>query len=1449
MKISAVYIAKNEEKNIARSLESIKDAADELILVDTGSTDNTVEIFQSYGGIVYFLPWADDFSAPRNLALSKATGDWIIILDADESFTPDTRHNIRAVLGSCYPDTNGLLIHMTNFDKDTGKILDEFYTRRIIRNIPGVNYKGRIHERLYIGDEGFVDNMQRISKELLSIDHTGYTVSISVAKSERNLRLMERAIAEGEPEARYYTSLYESYNAVGDTERALHYARLDVARGRQPINYASRSYRGLLKHYSKINTREGKLERLQLARQATQDYPELPDFHAEYSEVLFQLGCYGKARDEMELALSLFDNYDGIEPCLLTDSMLPIMKKRQGEMATLADKNPVGEGFITMPQGESMLEKIYRFMDKGNYSEADILVKKLILVSDLKDWSRLLSRSLEMGLVIAIETNNLSAAGTLTKQLEKQPSTAYGLFLQARLLKAQGKNREALAKGREALAFADTHRESTSKAIYEKICNLLGQILGRYGEYEKALEYYRQSVDAADSLELKALEYSNYLFNLHFVHNTPDNYFKAHIGYNELFKGISQYDHREKYRLEAIGRKPLGNIRIGYISPDLRYHVVLRFSWAMLANYDKEHFEVYCYHNNPNEDNYSEKIKNMTDNWRNISGMSAKAAAEVIYKDRIDILVDLAGHTQGNCLPVMAYKPAPVQVSGIGYFATTGLKTVDYFLSDKALASDTQYFCEDIISLEHSHFCYTSLYDAPPTGEAPCIKNGYITFGSFNHIKKITDEVLELWVNIIKAVPNAHLLLKGEVFDDEYGYELFVNRLGKLGVDINSAEWGGRIELRGFSKDYLGEYLDMDIALDTFPYPGGGTTCDALYMGIPVITLAGNRHGERFGKSLLENIGLSEFVVYNKQAYFDLAVALAGDKEIINNLHIGLRHMMENSPLMDPKLYMGELEAAYGKIWQRFIDDLTPMETPSSKEALNYSFECYKEKDYERAEAWCRNAIKHDDEKKYSIEATSLLSDILQEKLDYVGAMEESRHALDLLAQEADKGTKEFQQRLWTNYASRIYKLGFVEDAVEAYEQAANFVDNIYGKLNLKGSALLAFLCRCEDGETVRKKLQDIERLMGGLGDSRRDMLPHGGKGNIIHLAYISPDFRQHVMFSFYYTMLHGYDRDKFKVTCISLTDKPDGFTEHLKTLVDNWIDAPETSWPKLSKQLKKEKIDILVDLAGHSANNGLAVLYEGVAKVQISGLGWMESTGLGCTDYLITDKFIDPDSANITEKPLYLTSQFCYTGRNDVPTPEGAPCKKRGYVTFGVFNHYHKITDKMLLAWKEIMARVPDSRLLIKCQLLVSESACNLVWKRLDKAGLDLERITLEPATNTYMNRYLDVDIALDTYPYPGGGTTCDALYMGVPVVSLYGNRRGSRFGLSILNNTGLGELAVSNINDYIERAVALAMDEELLDVLHKSLRKMMTSAPVMDGKKYMEELEGAYINILAGK
>ena len=347
---------------------------------------------------------------------------------------------------------------------------------------------------------------------------------------------------------------------------------------------------------------------------------------------------------------------------------------------------------MNIKQGQKIRNKINNYIESGKYDKAYSDAKKLMCEAEKRHWNELLIFSLSVQLAFAVEKFNLEEANKLVKKLEKYPPTGYGLFLRARLLLKEEKRYEALKMGEKALTFSNAHKDDIPVGIFEKLYNLLGFLFSIYGEHEKAIDYDWRAMAASDYLDLKATNYSNYLFNLHLVRKTPLEYYKAHIGYNDLFKGLKWYEHESKYQLEALAGKPVGKIRIGYISPDLRYHVVLRFCWVMLSNYDKDCFEVYCYHNDPHEDNFSEDIKAMTDNWRNISGMSAEQAAYIIYKDKIDILVDLAGHTKGNALPILAYKPAPIQISGIGYFATTGLKAVDYFLSDKSLESDPEYF-------------------------------------------------------------------------------------------------------------------------------------------------------------------------------------------------------------------------------------------------------------------------------------------------------------------------------------------------------------------------------------------------------------------------------------------------------------------------------------------------------------------------------------------------------------------------------------------------------------------------------------------------------------------------------------------------------------------------------------------------------------------------------------
>ncbi len=356
-----------------------------------------------------------------------------------------------------------------------------------------------------------------------------------------------------------------------------------------------------------------------------------------------------------------------------------------------------------------------------------------------------------------------------------------------------------------------------------------------------------------------------------------------------------------------------------------------------------------------------------------------------------------------------------------------------------------------------------------------------------------------------------------------------------------------------------------------------------------------------------------------------------------------------------------------------------------------------------------------------------------------------------------------------------------------------------------------------------------------------------------IHIAYISPDYKEHVMDEFYYAMLKYHNRDRFFITCVFTGTDKDDWTKVVRSMADRFIELPGLPYNELAAHLRAMNIDIAVELAGHTADSGLYAFAYRVAPVQISGLGWMESTGMREVDYLITDRYMDePGQSYITEKPLYLNSCFCFTpGKNkqDLPASTGAPCREKGYITFGSFNRLIKITDEMLMAWREIMSRIPNSKFLLKSLSFAHESTCKYTLDRMEKLGMDRERIILEGPSKDYMKRYLDVDIALDTYPYCGGGTTCDALYMGVPVVSLYGKRRSSNFGRSILSAAGLGELAVNNADEYVNLAVSLANDWDTLDMLHKNLRSMLEKSDLMNGEKYTRELEAQYVEILKQK
>ena len=459
----------------------------------------------------------------------------------------------------------------------------------------------------------------------------------------------------------------------------------------------------------------------------------------------------------------------------------------------------------------------------------------------------------------------------------------------------------------------DTGRENMPPSKRWFYDDVMANISAQLGEIELSVKHYKMEMEHIEYVpyEVRIQSYSNLLMYLHYreYDNAEMNYW--HKGYNRLFADIKYYHNYVSAKKNTKSEK----IRIGYLSTDFFGHIVTNFILQLFLYYNRQIFEVFVYQAGAETDEVTEWLKDMVDLWQNLATCSAREAAARIHADSVDILVDLSGHTRGGrTLQIAAYHPAPIQICGIGWFDTTGLEVMDYFLTDiycHTLENEGD-FSEKMLCLPDSHFCYT-----PGEAVLSCDnvhqENDNIVFGCFNNFAKITDKMLVIWRDVLQKVPDAKLYLKN-VSRDEIHVEKMLQRLQELDFPIN------RCIVEAGEAKYLEKYLKIDIALDTYPYPGGGTTCEAVFMGCPVISMYGRRHGSRFGLSILSNIGLGELASDTQEGYVEKAVALAMDKKLLTLLHKNLRAMMQKSPLMDGKGYTKAVEVKYLQVWQEFSD-------------------------------------------------------------------------------------------------------------------------------------------------------------------------------------------------------------------------------------------------------------------------------------------------------------------------------------------------------------------------------------------------------------------------------------------------------------------------------------------------------------------------------------------------
>lgn len=524
------------------------------------------------------------------------------------------------------------------------------------------------------------------------------------------------------------------------------------------------------------------------------------------------------------------------------------------------------------------------------------------------------------------------SAAALRKALQLNPQHEGAASSLGHVLALQHRYEEAEEVFREMLRYQPGNAEFY--AVYGSAMQTMGRFEAAINAYHKAIEMqhpqaagvhenmaaalclqgkYRESLDhfeAALKIEPQSARfYSSLLLTLHYLVDVDtDTLFDRHRNW----PGNTRRPPRDAQTTRRATRPE--RLRVGYVSSDLRKHSVAYFIEPLLCQHDASRYEITCYFSHEDADETTRRLKGLAHRWRDVADMDDEQLLRTIADDGIDILVDLNGHTSGSRLTVFARRAAPVQVSFIGYPDTTGVTEMDYRLSD-AIADPpgAERLCtERLVRLPGCFLCYRPPEAAPAVAPPPCEKNGFVVFGSFNNLAKINPGVIALWARLLREIPDSRLVIKNPSLTDKATRERFQAMFAAEGIA------GERLGLFGYIPEdtgHLGAYARMDIALDTFPYNGTTTTCEALWMGVPVVSLRGDRHSARVGASLLTAAECAEWVADTAEQYIGIARALSQDWGRLAELRPQLRERLRRSRLYAAADYTRAVECAYEEMF------------------------------------------------------------------------------------------------------------------------------------------------------------------------------------------------------------------------------------------------------------------------------------------------------------------------------------------------------------------------------------------------------------------------------------------------------------------------------------------------------------------------------------------------------
>jgi predicted O-linked N-acetylglucosamine transferase (SPINDLY family) len=436
----------------------------------------------------------------------------------------------------------------------------------------------------------------------------------------------------------------------------------------------------------------------------------------------------------------------------------------------------------------------------------------------------------------------------------------------------------------------------------------LGALLQDCGQIDEAIACFRGALSVDPNA---AIVHSGLCYALHFhPDSTPESILREHRDWNQRFAAPLT----PKTPTFANDRSPDRKLKIGYVSPNFHEHPVARFLLPLLENHDRQNVRIFCYGGVARPDDYTHRAQRAAEVWRDVRGLGDAQLADQIREDGIDILVDLSAHLADNRLLAFARRPAPVQMTYLAYCSTTGVDAIGYRISDGVLdppGADESVYAEKTVRLPHCYWCYEPPANAPEVGPLPAQRNGHVTFGCLNNFSKVSAAALDAWVRILGQVPGSHLILHARPGSHR---QRVLERFAAGGI---AAERIRFVEQRPQAQ-YLATYNDIDIALDSFPYAGGTTSCDALWMGAALVTLRGEIAVGRGGATILHTLGLDSLTANDVEAYVTSAVGLARDLPRLTELRSTLRLRMQSSPLMNAAQFARDMETLYREIWRRW---------------------------------------------------------------------------------------------------------------------------------------------------------------------------------------------------------------------------------------------------------------------------------------------------------------------------------------------------------------------------------------------------------------------------------------------------------------------------------------------------------------------------------------------------